>query len=212
MRERKRKDDRRASRTRRSLSGVLIQLIQEKHYDAITVQDVIDRADVGRSTFYAHYRDKEDLLRSNWEKVLDGFAHQIRWENVSEGRVVPVLELFSHVREFQSFCKGLTRSRKMESILKTGTSYLTMSIEQSLSSLLIDKPQPPVSAAILSNHLASTIFSLLNWWLDHNMPCPPEHMDEVFHKLVMPGVRAALAGLDAGAFSRHPHRRSGIPA
>ena len=189
------KSDRRANRTRQLLSHALVELIQEKHYDAITVQNVIDRANVGRSTFYSHYRDKEDLFRSDWERLLERIVELVRWESIGGGRVVPVLELFDHVQEFQVFCRGLARSRKMDSLYKSGTSYLTKGFEKSLTSLLADKPKAAVPPAILANHLASAIFSLLAWWLDNNMPYPPERMDEIFHELVMPGVRASFEGV-----------------
>ena len=110
---------------------------------------------------------------------------------------MPVLELFGHVQEFQVFCRGLARSRKMDSLYKSGTSYLTKGFEKSLTSILADKPKPAVPPSILANHLANTIFSLLTWWLDNNMPYPPERMDEIYHELVMPGVRAALEGVGA---------------
>src|SRR5713101_2891065 len=61
--------DRRAARTRRSLHQALIALILRKGYDAITVQEIIDEADVGCATFYAHYRGKEDLLRGGFEAL-----------------------------------------------------------------------------------------------------------------------------------------------
>lgn len=190
------KGDRRANRTRQLLSQALVELIQEKHYDAITVQNVIDRANVGRSTFYSHYRDKEDLFRSDWEGLLEGVVQLVRWENIRGGRVVPVLELFRHVQEFQVFCRGLARSRKMDSVYKSGIGYLTKGFEKSLTSLLADKPKAAVPPSILANHLSSSIFSLLTWWLDNNMPYPPERMDEIFHELVMPGVRAAFEGVE----------------
>jgi AcrR family transcriptional regulator len=70
----KKKPDRRPQRTKRQLSKALIELVQEKRFDEITVQNVIDRADIGRSTFYTHFRDKEDLLDKDWERFLYGFA------------------------------------------------------------------------------------------------------------------------------------------
>ena len=68
------KEDRRSQRTRRLLHQAIMSLMQEKRYDTITVQDIIDRADVGRSTFYAHFQDKEDLLNSNLEEILDDLS------------------------------------------------------------------------------------------------------------------------------------------
>ena len=62
--------DRRVQRTRTLLTRALMELIVEKGYQAITVQDIIDRANLGRSTFYAHFLDKEDLLMSGLEEVV----------------------------------------------------------------------------------------------------------------------------------------------
>ncbi len=66
--------DRRVRRTRELLRSALLSLIQEKGYDRITVQDILDRADIGRSTFYAHYRDKDDLFRAGFEDIRAALA------------------------------------------------------------------------------------------------------------------------------------------
>ena len=199
----RRKHDRRASRTRRSLSEALVELIKEKRFDDITVQNVIDRADVGRSTFYTHFRDKEDLFQKDWERFLDDYAQQFAWDKVNSGRFVPVEHLFAHLHEYHHFYKGLVRSRKTDAVFKSGLSYLSKRIDNSLTLFLEGKPQPSVPIPILSHFLASQIFALLKWWLDHNMPCPPKHMDEIFHELVAPGFRAALGGSnEAGAVAR----------
>jgi AcrR family transcriptional regulator len=197
MSEESKKCDRRTSRTRRSLSDALIELILEKPYDAITVQNVLDRADVGRSTFYSHYRDKEDLFLSDWEGLLDGVNRHIEWGNAKGERFVPVQELFRHVQEAHHFYRALARSRKTDLLFKTGPDYLARSIEAKLTSLLADKPHPPVPVPVLSNYLAGEIFNLLKWWLDHNMPYPPERMDQIFHELVMPAFRSVLESIGA---------------
>jgi AcrR family transcriptional regulator len=186
------KTDPRASRTRRALSDALVSLILEKRFDAITVQDVIDRADVSRSTFYAHFRDKEDLFLSGWERLLEGFARHVAWEKIGAARFVPVRELFLHVQEFHRFYMALARSRKTDLIYKTGLGYLSKHVEESLITWLEGKPRPRVPVAILSNYLASEMLGLLRWWLDQNMPYTAERMDEMFHQLVAPGFRAAL--------------------
>lgn len=192
----KKRPDRRASRTRRSLSDSLVELILEKRYDAITVQNVIDRADVGRSTFYAHYQDKEDLLLSSWEGFFDWFVQHIQWQNISAGRFVPLVHIFQHVQEFHKFYLALVRSRKTDLLFKTGHKYLTRNFEKALGKYLADKPQPSVPLPVLSNHLAGGILDLLKWWLDHGMPYSPERMEEIFHELTMPGFRAALGNVE----------------
>jgi AcrR family transcriptional regulator len=186
------KTDRRSNRTRRQLSSALVDLVKEKRFDDITVQNVIDRADVGRSTFYSHFRDKEDLFQKDWEKFLDGFAGHIDWERVGTGSFVPVVYLFRHLRDFQPFYKGLVRSQKVDTVFKTGVGYLSKKVEIALTARLRGKPAPAIPIPILSNYLASELFTLLKWWLDHNMPYPPERMDEIFHALVTPTFRTVL--------------------
>jgi AcrR family transcriptional regulator len=191
--------DRRTDRTRRALRKALVELILEKRYDAITVQDVIDRANVGRSTFYAHYRDKEDLFLSDWEGLLEAFVRGSNWQNMADGRVMPIKELFGHVQEFHHFYRALVRSRKTVWLFKTGQSYLTKSIEDVLTARLADAPPPSVPLPILSSYLASSMLNLLKWWLDHNMPYTPERMDEIFHRLIMPGCQSVLPSVEAQA-------------
>ena len=89
-----RKADRRSHRTKRSLSEALVDLIKEKRFDEITVQNVIDRAEVGRSTFYSHFRDKEDLFQQDWERFLDAFAQHIDWQKAGSGPFIPAAFLF----------------------------------------------------------------------------------------------------------------------
>src|SRR5258706_9745414 len=178
--------DRRSARTQRSLSQALVELVKEKRFDDITVQEVIDRADVGRSTFYSHFRDKEDLFQKDWERFLDGFAQHIDWEKAGAGRFVPVVYLFSHLQEYQTFYKGLVRSQKKDAVFKSGLSYLSQKIETSLNAQFKSRSRTAPPTPILANYLASGLFALLQWWLDHDMPYPPERMDEVFHELVTP--------------------------
>lgn len=193
MRPQNKKKDRRSTRTQRSLSEALVELIKEKRFDEITVQNVIDRADVGRSTFYSHFRDKEDLFQKDWERFLDGFAQHIDWEKAGAGQFVPVVYLFRHLQDFQPFYKSLVRSQKTDHLFKSGLTYLSQKIGTALTSRLRGKSAPPIPIPILANYLACELFALLKWWLDHDMPYPPERMDEIFHRLVTPTFRTVLA-------------------
>jgi AcrR family transcriptional regulator len=210
----KKKSDRRPQRTRRQLSRALVGLITEKRFDDITVQNVIDRADVGRSTFYTHFRDKEDLLQKDWERFLDGFAQHIDWDKAGYESFVPVVYLFSHLQDFQPFYKGLVRSRKADSLFKTGASYVSRKIETSFKArsehratqtghrtgVLVPQSATGESATLLvpvpifANFLAVELFALLKWWLDHEMPYTPERMDEIYHRLVNPAFQVPEKG------------------
>jgi AcrR family transcriptional regulator len=186
------KPDRRTNRTRRSLSEALMELIQEKRFDDITVQNVIDRADVGRSTFYSHFRDKEDLFQKDWERFLHGLAQHIEWEKAGKEKFVPAGFLFDHLKDVQSFYKGLVRSRMTEPVFRSGVKHLSQLMETGLTEHLKNKPAPSVPIPILAHFLASQLFALLKWWLDHEMPYAPDRMDKIFHELVTPTFREAL--------------------
>ena len=179
----------------------MVELVKEKRFDDIAVQNVIDRADVGRSTFYSHFRDKEDLFEQQWEGFLDFLAQQIDWDKAGQGSFIPVTFLFGHLQGAQSFYKGLVRSRMTDSIFKSGVSYLSQKIESALAARLRGKPATAIPIPILSHYLASELFTLLQWWLDQKMPYSAEHMDKIFHDLVNPTFRSALNLAEAGSKS-----------
>src|SRR4026207_1338777 len=102
------KDDRRAQRARRLASRALIRLMLEKRYNDITVQDIIDRANIGRSTFYAHYLDKEDLLTSGFTRVLDTLSPEHEQPGAEEYQALPSLaRFFQHVQDHHRLYKAL---------------------------------------------------------------------------------------------------------
>src|SRR5713226_4917038 len=97
------KIDRRVLHTRDALGDALVALMHEKPFETITVQHVLDRAGIGRSTFYTHYRDKEDLFMSDVEEFWEGMSTLISRRGEASDRVAPVTELFAHVAEAREF-------------------------------------------------------------------------------------------------------------
>jgi AcrR family transcriptional regulator len=186
------KIDRRSKRTRHALSSALVELVKEKRFDKITIQNVIDRADVGRSTFYTHFRDKDDLFQKDWERFLDLLADNIDWPKAGAAQFVPVTFLFRHLEEFQTFYQSLVRSGMADSIFKSGVEYLANRITMGLNARIKHKSNATIPVPVLSNYLASELFSLLKWWLDNRMPYPPERMDQMYHDLVNPTIKSAL--------------------
>ncbi len=191
--------DRRVQRTQKSLRDALIELILEKHYDTISVQDIIERANVGRSTFYLHFRDKEDLFRGDWQRMLEYFIGQITPENLQAGRIFPIRELFEHLKDFHHLYRALVKSGKIDRLFGYGQKYLAQRIEIRINSVLNLHEQTTIPIPIMANYLASEIFAQLKWWLDNDMPYPPERMDEIFHQLIMSGVKSVLD--DIGNFT-----------
>src|SRR5262245_44726876 len=112
------KKDRRSERTRRSLSEAMVELIREKDYSAITVNDIIERANVGRSTFYAHFRDKDDLFLGEFDRVIDVLSHGILNGPQDEDSLFPSLGLFRHIRDQYALYKALMWGPGIDLLIK----------------------------------------------------------------------------------------------
>lgn len=175
--------DRRTKRTDTLLREALVALILEKRYDAITVQDILERADVGRSTFYAHYYDKDDLLESNIEWLIDLMG------GPEKAHTFPGVALFRHVQEQYRLYEALASSRAAERMFHRAQMYLGAGIQAHLETAA---QAPEIPIPFLANYLAGSFVVVLRWWLENKMPYSPEEMDAMFRALTMPGVQAAL--------------------
>lgn len=190
--------DRRVQRTRHLLNHALMSLIVEKDYDSITVQNIIDRANIGRSTFYAHYQDKDDLLMSGLEQVVRKLIGSVETSPVEDGgkwedrQILDTLPIFRHAQEQYHLHKAIVGGRGIDFLIKTIQNYLSGHLQEKIKSLLPDGQSPSVPPIVMANYLAGTFLTLLTWWLDNNMPYPPERMDEIFQELVTPGVWAVM--------------------
>jgi AcrR family transcriptional regulator len=191
----RRKPDRRVLRTRDTLGDALVALMQEKHFDEITVREVLDRAGVGRSTFYAHYRDKDDLFLSDVEDFLASVSTALKVNEPNGKRLLPVREFFSHVREAREFYMALVRSGKMIDVQALARGFFARSIEERLEAAGV-KIEPSRSAHVFA--LAGSLFSLLDWCVDKGMKADPKEMDEVFHRMAWSGLDAEHLDLGNG--------------
>lgn len=187
------KTDRRSQRTQRSLHEALMVLMQEKRYNDITVQDIIDRADVGRSTFYAHYRDKEDLMTSGLMHFMQIMSEMAGGPSITgELRLLPTQELFEHVQENQNFFKGMLRGRGLELFFEKGQEYWSQKLIADLQARLPKGQQPTVPLPVIAQYLTGAFVATLRWWLDNKMPYSPKDMDDMVQRLTMPAVQNCL--------------------
>ncbi len=183
--------DRRAQRTQQALINALIELLAARHYDQITIQDIVDQANVGRATFYAHYQNKDDLLKSGFERILDILVQQIV-SSEKDQCLFDTSMLFHHAQGHYELYRTLVWGSGFELLTKEGHAALSKKIEDRFALLLTGRQPPSIPLPILSYSVAGTLLILLKWWLDNKMPYPPERMDEIFQQLVMPGVRTVL--------------------
>lgn len=185
--------DRRVQRTRRLLHKALMSLILEKKYESITVQEILDRADVGRSTFYMHFQDKDQLLFSGFQ-YLQGFLESVQAASVavpgkSYERIVGFsLAMFEHAHEYRRVNRALLGSgaevvvrRRIHSVLAT-----IVSREVKLELQSRKRVNSPISPDLLGHFLVSTYISVLAWWLNSKNPVSPKDINVAYRHLVLP--------------------------
>ena len=177
------KHDRRSQRTRHLLGAALVELIREKDYNSITVSEIIDRANVGRSTFYAHYRDKDALFVGELDRVIELLSHRI--PNQEESPFFPSLGLFRHVGEEYELYKALLWGSGIDLLIKHLQKSLTNRIEHGLQK---NESDADVPIPILASFIAGSFLTLLKWWLENKMIYSPEEMDKIFKRLTLAGI------------------------
>ncbi len=186
-----RKTDRRVLHTRNVLGDALIALIQEKPFEDITVQQVLDRAGIGRSTFYTHYRDTDDLFISDVEDFFELFTTTLKRHGDRSNRLISVREFCAHVRESRQLLAALTAAGKMGDVRALGIGYIARSIEERLRESRAGIPIPNMDAvqrAARAHALAGSFFSLLDWWVDKGMKLDPREVDDLFHRMAWKGL------------------------
>jgi AcrR family transcriptional regulator len=177
------KDDRRSRRTRRLVTAAMTELMLERPYDRITVQAILDRADIGRATFYAHFRDKAD--------VVDAIAIEM-FASVGESHatpttpgVIPAVELFRHAKERYQSMRAMLDAPGSEIFWTQSHAAMAGEVERALAATAgrsRGAPPPDVRAQFVSG----AFLGLMKWWLRAGMPYPPERMGAMFEAMARP--------------------------
>lgn len=184
-----RNDDARIRRTRMQLGTALLNLIVEKPLRDVTVQQILDRSGVGRSTFYLHYRDIDDLLLSQLEMFCEAMSTSLSNQKDRSLRVAPVAELFGHIGNKNRLYKVLSESGHLKDFFELAEGCFARGIEQRLIESGRMKNSPPRELAARASALSGSLFALLRWWLDRGEKESPQQMDKLFHDMVWPSVR-----------------------
>ena len=176
--------DARVRRTRDALGDALVALIEERPFDSITVQHVLDRAGVGRSTFYSHFRGKHDLFLSDMEDFLEGMCTLLLRTREQSDRVAPVRELFAHVAQMHPLHSALIAADKFRDFLELAHGHFARAIDQRLAELPVSQSMLAPVRIAFAQALAGALLSLMCWWLDHQATGSPAQMDDFFHRMV----------------------------
>jgi AcrR family transcriptional regulator len=189
------KVDRRVRRTRELLRSALIAMILEKGYERVTVQDIIDRADVGRSTFYAHFRDKEDLLVFGLEELRAAFQPDQQPPDGGDAKkpaASPTLAVFEHFAAHREVWRAMAGKRGAEVLIRHLRRFLSELLRAQLTARASTKEtQVPLGAVV--EFTVNTLIGLgVRWWIEHDLSYSPEEMDQLYRRLTEPGIRAGL--------------------
>ena len=185
--------DRRINRTRKILQDALVALILEKGYEKVTVQNVIDRANVGRSTFYAHFQDMDDLLLSQFDGLREQFDQHLEHQHIPTTDPWELtLLMFQHAQDQHLLYKALIGERGGNVMLDHINEYLSNLIKEHLSLDLSGNNYEVVPLEVLAHYIVSSFMALLTWWLDHDLPYSPERINAIFQELTEHGIESVI--------------------
>lgn len=213
--------DRRVQKTRKLLQDALIELVAEIGYETVTIQEILDRANVGRSTFYAHFQDKDQLLHSILDRLNELFEqHKKRVLDTAKNlggvdnahpihSLSPTLSLFQFVGQNHRFFKAMLGNRGYGIFAKPVYDYVFAHVhgiftkpvhDEALARLhtLLERPisrekYGSLESEIAAHYFASALMGILVWWVEKDIPCSAEEIDRLFRQLAMPGFKHVLA-------------------
>lgn len=186
------KDDRRSKRTQITLMDALATLLAERHYDEISVQDIITKANIGRSTFYAHFPTKDNLLETCFERALNHLVSHIDLDTSTGNLHLDCIAFFDHVREHYNLYRSLIWGSGMDILTRDGLKALSRKFEDHLSPFLAINPDPAIHLDILAYSMAGNILLILKWWLDKKMPYTSREMDAFIQQIVVKNTQRIL--------------------
>jgi len=173
--------DRRIQRTRDALREALMQLMGECGWDAIDVRTLCERANIGRSTFYQHYPNKEELLKANFAGLRDALMAQAQARPPQPEKLAFVSGLVAHVHEAQEVFRALLGRRSGHYV------------QDRFRELLIELVQAGTpskarswQATAQAHYLGGALFELLAWWLGSNRPHKPSEIEALFDQWSQP--------------------------
>ena len=194
---RKNGEDRRTQKTRTALQEALISLMFEKSYEAILIQEILDRANVGRSTFYTHFRDKDELLVEG----LQGLRELLRNaqmttptpSNKSYEKVIGFsLAMFEHAHDHKKLYRSLVSGPGWVIVRQRIEEILVQLMKEEARALFKRRTASEVPFELFIHFLGATFMSVLTWWFNFKRPLPPKEINALFRELVIPTLAAHL--------------------
>ena len=213
--------DRRVQKTRKLLQDALIELVGQKSYESVSIREILEKANVGRSTFYAHFQDKDQLLHSILNRLDELFEQHEKLfldakKNFGNTDVMnlphefsPTLSLYQFVGQNHRFFKAMLGNRGYGIFAKPVYDYVFTHVHglfirpihndvlthttESSKILKSHEKYGSLESEIAAHYFVSALMGLLVWWVDKDMPCTAEEMDGLFRQLAIPSFGRVLA-------------------
>ncbi len=197
------KTDARVQRTRELLLDALVHLLMERGYEKLTIQNLLDRARVGRSTFYAHFQSKDELLACSIDRLRIGLTAQWRSAvHANSDRTEPLtftLPFFRHLdshRRIYHTTIGREHERSVELHMQR---MLRELVREDMAQRRVHAPADALDLA--TRYVVGTLWAVVMWWMDGNKSLPPEEVNRIFQRMTFPGLEAII-GAESGCAGR----------
>ena len=184
--------DRRQQKTRAAIFAAFSALLSEKSYSKITVQEIIDTANVGRTTFYAHFETKDDLLKALCEELFGHIVNSAldctHTHGLYSGRNAPesvFCHLLQHLQEDENNILELLSCESSDLFLR----YFKNSLNELIRSQFVNqnrKTNMDIPQDFLVNHISGSFVEMVLWWIKGHMRQTPEELDRYFRAVIEP--------------------------
>lgn len=191
--------DLRVKRTNKYIIEAFIRLVEEKGFEQVTVQNIADEAMINRATFYAHYKDKQDLYEKIFDLAVESFTAILDFEDFVQGNRIKIrkieaamTELFLHIQNNRSFYLTIMDASAIEIIRKKLGLILTERYQEIFSTLRITEGDIEVPLDFIIDYMTSIFVGTLHWWLTAETSMTPDHLAKLVIKLVANGHLTVL--------------------
>lgn len=179
--------DRRAQRSRELILEALFALMGERGFDRLTIQNVIDRAGVGRATFYAHFESKEELLATSIGRLRAWLLQA--GQATGDAPLGFTLPFFQHLASHQRIYR-MTVARESETSVEHHVRQMLAELVR--NDLIRWRAPSPKLLALATHHVVGALWSSFIWWMESSEPLPPQELNAMFQRLTFPGLEATL--------------------
>lgn len=187
------KVDRRIQRTKKALRDTILELVVEIGFEKLTIEKITEHANLGRTTFYLHYADKQELLLDSLQVQINGLFDEIyspenmeKWLNEGDD---PRKLVFIHAAENPELFKMLFTNQVSGTVFNQFRNHIS-SILETITLAIQEKQDltPQLPNPVVSNYVSGALVGLIIWWLENDMPYTPEEIYQMYHTLLVEGA------------------------